>query len=309
MIVYDFEIFMYDWLVVFKDLSTKTYKVIVNDSDEFKTYVSTNIKKMFVGYNNKQFDDIILNGIFSDVDPYTTMTFLMNVENKYDAYKTLQIKQMPLISIDLMQDILGMSLKQGEGYMNLSVEECSIPFNLERKLTEEEIQTVLTYCYHDVDSTEELLNKRQDYVKAKLDLIKLFNLPLTSVSKTNAGLCATVLEAKYTQHDDELIYEMPDNIQINNPVYRTILSLYNVEKLDYTKTMKVNIAGIEHTLAYGGIHGAIKNFIYEGEMWHIDVSSYYPSLMIKYNYHSRNIKDPQKFVDIYNTRIKAKKEV
>lgn len=298
---------MYNWMVVFKDLSNNTYKIIVDNTEEFKEYVTDNISKMFVGYNNKQFDDIILCGIFSGVDPYTTMTVLMNIENKYDAYKVLEIKQLPLVSIDLMQDVLGMSLKQAEGYMNLSVEECSIPFNLERILLPNEIDEVLDYCKHDVDSTEELLKARFKYVKSKLDVIKMFKLPSSYVSKTNAGLCSAVLSARYVKRDDELTYDMPDTVIINNPNYKPVLDLYNKKELDYTKTLTIKIAGIEHKLAYGGIHGAIKNFFYEGEMWHIDVNSYYPSLMIKYNYHSRNIKDPQRFVDIYNTRIKAKK--
>lgn len=308
MIVYDFEIFMYDHLVVFKDLSNGTYKIIQNNVDDIKEYVNKNIDKMFVGYNNKQFDDIVLAGVFGDVDPYTTMTALMNTENKYEVYKLLGIKKLPIISVDLMQDVLGMSLKQAEGYMKLPVDECTVPFNIERKLTSEEMELVIKYCKHDVDSTAELLKYRTNYVKSKLDIIKMFNLPISSVSKTNAGLCAAVLEAKYVKRDDELKYDMPSTVIINNPAYKKILDLYNVKELDYTKTMKINIAGIEHTLAYGGIHAAIKNFHYEGEMWHIDVNSYYPSLMIKYNYHSRNIKDPQKFIDIYDTRIKAKKE-
>lgn len=34
--------------------------------------------------------------------------------------------------------------------------------------------------------------------------------------------------------------------------------------------------------------------------------AYYPSLMIRYGYHSRNIHNPQKFVDIYHTRLEYK---
>lgn len=41
-----------------------------------------------------------------------------------------------------------------------------------------------------------------------------------------------------------------------------------------------------------------------------DVGSYYPSIMIRYKYMSRNIKDPKKFEEIRNTRLtyKAKKD-
>lgn len=307
MLVYDFEIFMYNWLVVFKDLSTNEYKIIIDNEKELKEYVNNNITKMFVGYNNKQFDDIVLSGIFSSIDPYTTMIALMNSENKYSVYKSLGIKQLPIISVDLMQDVLGMSLKQAEGYMNLPVDECSIPFNLDRKLTEEEIKEVIKYCKHDVDATESLLAARKKYVKTKLDLIKLFNLDISNISKTNAGLCGKILNATLKEHNDELQYDITNTINIKNLGYKHILGLYNNGPLDYTKELKVNLAGIEHKFAYGGLHAAKENFFYEGEMWDSDVTSFYPSMMIEYNFHSRNIKDPSMFTNIYNERVRAKK--
>jgi DNA polymerase elongation subunit (family B) len=295
-------------MVVFKELPSGEYVNIVDNVEELKDYITNHINnKIFVGYNNKQFDDIVTAGVFSGIEPYTTATALMATENKYSVYKALGIKQLPMMSVDLMQDILGMSLKQAEGYMNLSVEECSIPFDIERPLTPEEIEIVLKYCKHDVDSTEELLSKRKDYVGSKLTLIKMFNLPLTDISKTNSNLCSTVLNADRKKHDDELIYDIIPQIKINNPVYKKVLDLYVGHELDYTKTMKLNICGLEHKLAYGGIHAAKENFIYEGEMWDSDVTSFYPSMMIKYNFHSRNIKDSSMYKNIYDERVKAKK--
>lgn len=308
MIAYDFEVFVYDWLVVFKDIATNETNIIINDDKKLKEFYDKHQNNVFVGYNNKSYDDIIFRGILSGVDPYTTNVTLMSLEEKYKAYKLLNIKQFPLISVDLMQDILGMSLKQGEGYMKLNVDECTIPFNIERPLTEEEIQEVVKYCCHDVDATVSLLEARADYVNTKLELIKLFHLKMNDLSCTNAQLCAKVLEAKRQEHDDELYYDMPDTVVIDNPTYRQILDLYVGVTLDYTKIMTLDICGVSHTLAYGGIHAGRKNFSYVGEMWHIDVNSYYPSLMIRYGFHSRNIKDPERFVEIYHDRIKAKKE-
>ena len=51
----------------------------------------------------------------------------------------------------------------------------------------------------------------------------------------------------------------------------------------------------------------LENFQYIGEMWQIDAASYYPTLMIQYNYMSRNLKDSSKFEEIYKDRIAAKK--
>ena len=291
---------------MFKDLTNQTRTIIVDNKEELTEFYLENQNKIFVGYNNKDYDDYIFRAIMSGVDPYTMTVALFNCDNKFSLYKTFDIKQVPLISVDLMQDILGMSLKQGEGYMNLSVDECSVPFDLDRKLTKDEIDEVITYCCHDVDATEALLHVREQYVKSKLDIIKLFKLPISAISKTNAGLCALVLNATKKEHNDELKYDIIPEIQINNPVYKQVLELYTSGDLDYTKTMNVDVCGVPHKFAYGGLHSARENFVYEGEMWNLDVTSYYPSMMIQYNFHSRNIKDPKVYENIYNERVRAK---
>ena len=307
MFVFDFEVFMYDWLVVFKDVQTKEYITIINDVDALQKFHDKNKNKIFFGYNSKNFDNIIYDAILSGADPYAVMLMLFKETPLPTIYKTFKMKYYRPNTFDLMQDILGMSLKEAEGYMGMSVEESTVDFNIERKLTEQEIKDVLKYCIHDVDATEKLITYRQGYIRSKMNVCKLFNLPLTCLDKTNASLSALILEAKKTDYDDELIYDLPDEVILNNPEYRKILNLYVGRELNYKEKLKINIAGVPHILAYGGIHGAIENFEYQGELWQIDAASYYPTLMIQYNYVSRNLKDISKYAELYHTRIAAKK--
>ena len=307
MFVFDFEVFMYDWLVVFKDVQTKEYITIINDIDALQKFHDKNKNKIFFGYNSKNFDNIIYDAILSGADPYAVMLMLFKETPLPTIYKTFKMKYYRPNTFDLMQDILGMSLKEAEGYMGMSVEESTVDFNIERKLTEQEIKDVLKYCIHDVDATEKLITYRQGYIRSKMNVCKLFNLPLTCLDKTNASLSALILEAKKTDYDDELIYDLPDEVILNNPEYRKILNLYVGRELNYKEKLKINIAGVPHILAYGGIHGAIENFEYQGELWQIDAASYYPTLMIQYNYVSRNLKDISKYAELYHTRIAAKK--
>ena len=51
-IVFDFEVFKHDFLVVFKQLG-KTHEVFVNDYDGIKNYFNAHQKDVFVGYNNR----------------------------------------------------------------------------------------------------------------------------------------------------------------------------------------------------------------------------------------------------------------
>ena len=176
MLIFDFEVFMYDWLVIFKDVASQEYTIIINNKEELQNFYEKNKKKIWIGYNSKSYDNTILAGILSNVDPYTISTMIIKETPIYSIYKLLQIKKLELISMDLMQDVLGMSLKEAEGYMNMSVEESSIPFDIERKLTENEIKETIKYCKHDVDANEQLLHYRESYISAKMNLCKLFNI-------------------------------------------------------------------------------------------------------------------------------------
>ena len=292
---------MYDWLVVFKDVSTKEYTVIVNDKDKLQKFIDDHKHKIFFGYNNKAFDNIILSAILSGADPYSVMLLLFKKVPVFSIYKTLGITQINIINFDLMQDILGMSLKEAEGFMKMSIEESSVPFDLDRKMTDKELEETIFYCKHDVDSTIEFLHIREEYVKTKMDLIKMFNLSISDLSCTNATLCAKILQAQRKDRDDEFIYDIPDTIEICNPNYYKAIAFYCAGELDYKKTLKLTIGGIEHKLAYGGLHAARENFFYIGEMWNIDVISYYPSMMIRYNFLSRNCAGGiAKFKEIYH---------
>ena len=307
MFVFDCEVFKYNWLFVFKKVSTGEYTIILDDEDELRNFYESNQKALFIGFNNKAYDNIIFKGILSKVDPAEITRMIIGGKQRYLVQKALGIKEFKLTTMDLMQDILGMSLKEAEGYMCMSIEESDVDFEIDRPLTKEEIEKTIFYCKHDVDATEKLLEKRSGYIKSKLNLVKMFNLNPSNLEATNAKLCSTVLEATRKSHDDELIYDLPSELVLNKQEYKDILKLYTNGPLDYTKKIKVDVGGVTHLFAYGGLHGAIENFFYKGEMWQIDAASYYPTLMIQYNYMSRNLKNPRKFKEIYDDRIAAKK--
>jgi DNA polymerase len=54
------------------------------------------------------------------------------------------------------------------------------------------------------------------------------------------------------------------------------------------------------------MHGAISKYHGEGFFLNVDVASYYPALMIEYDFGSRNISNPRKFREIRDLRIDLK---
>ena len=106
MIVYDFEVFRYDWLVVFKTLSDQKYTIIHNNRNELEEFYNKNKNNLFVGYNNKHYDDLILKGILSKADPYVISKLILSGESQYRIMKALKIENININSFDLMQDII-----------------------------------------------------------------------------------------------------------------------------------------------------------------------------------------------------------
>ena len=78
MIGFDFEVFKFDWLVVFKDLINDQYTIIKNNKEELKKYLDKNKNSLFIGYNNANYDNYILKSILLDIDPYYVSSIIIN---------------------------------------------------------------------------------------------------------------------------------------------------------------------------------------------------------------------------------------
>lgn len=309
MLVLDFEVFKYDWLVVIKDVTTGHYIKIHNDVAKLREIHAKFKDKLFVGFNSKRYDEIIFKVILLGGDPYYASNVIIEEENPLKLYSLFDLTSIKLYCIDLSQDAMKGSLKEFEGYLGLSIEESGIPFNIQRPLTTEEVKKTFDYCVFDVDATASLLKHRLEAVGTKLRLILEFGLDRSFVNKTNAQLVSKILGARKKTYDDELTpFDLSKlNINIEN---KDIIDFYTKTDLDYSKTMKLSIAGVDHVLAYGGLHGALENFSYRGEIWLIDVASYYPAMMIHYDYLSRGIPEDnrERFKNMFYDRLKLKKE-
>lgn len=191
--------------------------------------------------------------------------------------------------------------------MGNDIRETTVPFDIDRKLTPSELKEVIFYCNHDVEQTMEVFINRIEEFEAYMGLIKNFKLPLKYISKTKAQLSAIILGASKRERDDEFEITIVPTIKINK--YREILNWYkNPLNRDYKKSLEIEIAEVPHVFGWGGLHGARDKYFGEGIFINSDVGSFYPSLMIEYDFLSRNVRDKSKFKEIYDYRMKLKKE-
>ncbi len=302
---YDFEVFSKDWLVVIINPIEKTKNVLVNDVDSLKAYYEAHKNEIWIGYNTRHYDQYILKGILAGFNPKEINDYII-VENKKGYTFSNLLKKFPLNNYDVFHAATDRGLKTHEGFMGNDIKESSVPFDIDRKLNGKELAETIKYCTHDVEQTIEVFLQRKNEFDARMNLIKMFNMGLSAINKTDAQLTAIVLDARRQSHNDEFDIEFPPTLRVNK--YKEIVDWYkNPINLDYKKSLEINVAGVPHIFAWGGIHGAIPQYCGEGIFINMDVTSYYPSMMIRYNWLSRNVKDPKKFEEIYHQRVAYKK--
>lgn len=320
MLFYDFEVFRYDWLVVIMDMAAKKEIVIVNDKAALEKLYREKVNDIWVGFNSRGYDQWILKGILCGFDPKKINDYIIVRGQPGWKFSSL-FRNYPLNNYDVMANI-DRGLKVFEGFMGNNIKETSVPFDIPRKLTDEEIADTIKYCKHDVQQTVEVFLKRKEDFEAHLGLVKLAcqgkGLDMSLISKTKPQLSAIILEATQQYRDDEFDIDFPDTLRIEK--YTAVLDWYrNPENRCYYKhepgkktpkktQLEIMVAGCPHQFGWGGVHGALEKYHGEGYYLMADVASLYPSLMIRYNLHSRNMKDPKKYEEIYRTRLKLKAE-
>ena len=298
--IYDFEVFKYDWLVVIVNPIEKEEIVIVNDPEKLKKIYNERKNEIWVGYNSRHYDSFIMSAILTDRNPKSVNDAIIEGDR-------WPIRKVQLYDYDV-KNALDPSLKTFEGYMGESIKESSIPFDINRKLTAAEIAETVEYCRHDVANTLKIFIERKADFDAHVGMIKMFDLPMSYISKTKVQLAAVVLEAEQKQwREDEFDLIFPENLRIEK--YKRCVDFYkDVKNYDYKKRLEIDIAGVPHVLGWGGLHGALEKYSGEGLYINVDVASYYPSLMIKNGYVSRNMKHPKKYEELYDLRLKYKAE-
>lgn len=310
-LIFDFEVFRYDWLFVAMDLETQNYIIIENDRDKMIEFYNNNINNIWVGYNCKNYDKYILQAIINGVSPKLVNDHIINGGNGWELFRD----RLDINLYDTM--IMGKSLKQLESYFGVDIRESEIDFNLDRPLTDTERASNIKYCKSDVYNTALVFMHNKQEFEAQIGLIKLSCSSLSDLSKTKAQLSAKILEAKplpVQLLQQEWAFEYNQCVKDYNYKHKDVLQFFDSlrESKDPKAKYECELYGVPHTFALGGLHGAIPNYIHSVNtkeyIVHIDVASYYPHIMTEWGYLTRAVPSIQKFIDIMELRLKYKKE-
>jgi len=320
MIIADFETFKFDWLFYFLDTDKQQGYFIINDKEKLQKFYDQYKNEIMIFYNGSHFDKYILQGILAGFSAYDITQWIIRDGKQGWAYSKL-LNKFPITIFDVMQP--NKSLKQCEASLGMKIVESSVPFDIQRKLTKQELKQTLQYCKFDVFATMEVFLQDgfylspQDEFQSSISIIKEFNFPQWFMGKTKAQMGCAILNAnKRTLDDDEFDISTPDNIILGKyePIREWFLNPENhwyykdVEgrKTDEKNELVYDVAGEPHTFGFGGVHFSKSREIIDGELLMCDFGSLYPNIMVNYNLVSRGVPNPNKYKELLETRLKLK---
>jgi hypothetical protein len=328
--IYDIEVTSDDWIVVFRNPEYEDNHIVIhNDNYRLRAFLEQP-DIIIGGFNNKHYDDWVvmtmLNG-GSNIEVKKHNDFIIKERRNAWEFPFIQYQKKPFKSFDLKDDLpRDLSLKAIEGNLKLPIVESSISFDIDRKLTPEELEEVIRYCKYDVDSTVKLYQERKEnYIDAKALISDMYGLDKSEgIGLTNAKLCARILGAKPKKFDDERDYVIPDNIDIDL-IPKIVLyffmqirdksipdtKLFGAGKGSKGMTLELWIrtsyGSCPVTYAWGGVHGAKPSIVVEETEDRViinqDVASLYPNSMLNFGYCSRAMEDPEAYRKLVEKRL------
>lgn len=352
-IVYDIEIFPNVFHCTCKDTETnKLYffeisnrKNQLTELVDFFFFKNTG-DKMFCGYNNKHYDDVIINYLIDFYYKMDSLSYLKICNSLFNLSSTIVTSEEGdtskfkrwkyakyFYSMDLLTMLFSSKLRVGLKEMQVTmhyknVEEYSGDFS--QFLPDSEIDNMIEYNINDVESTTELLNRLKDDVQLRLFIEKEYGIDALSMDSVKFG--ETLLLKKYceeTKLSEQYVKTLRSPmdyiplkdvilpfISYKNPKLQDVLEdmksqvVYSKERKGYEK--KFVLSNVRYSIGVGGIHSLHTPRIFvpnDNEfIGHSDVASMYPSFIIKYKWIPRHLGKEfwQVYSQIYKERIEAK---
>ena len=283
----------------------------INDKDASASMLKRLRKGIYdvYGFNNHNYDDFVLVDVLTNQPVEVTK----KQSDKYITKKYTK-KEWPadLVTWDLRDQLLSVSLKKYESMRGLSVKESSVPFNKSDEFNAAELEEVIRYNVQDLRSTLSLFNTRNDdahgnYLDNKRMLVEHYG---TGYSYRYSN---TTITSMYLMGNDRLKNlepEAPKIVGVGDDIARFLHHINEVNPMivDAPKSLKASLTKkyaptsltLERfnnvfTFGSGGLHSAVghlkttktgkKEPVYDlvdtTDVYQLDVTSMFPNIMIR----------------------------
>lgn len=247
------------------------------------------------------------------------------------ADKKFNLGYLKVTHIDLQEPAPGVMVslkKYGARLHSQKIQD--LPYAFDKYLTQEEHEENKKYNINDLDTTIDLYN----YIKTEIDIryVMSDNYKMDLMSKGGAQIAESVLIQELNKKNVTvekfkapkgyiMKYNPPECLAFSSDNLNEFLNNIIDEEFKLSKgkvvlpkwmTVPQEIHGFKVKLGIGGIHSQEKKLVAIADEDYVirncDVGSYYPNLMMAYNYYPKNI--GKQFLNIFSTiyqdRMKAK---
>lgn len=334
--IYDLETYRNYFCAGFEDYKTgerRSFEISQwkDESQELRDFIFSR-RWYLVGYNNRGFDDPILNYILYNKTVTAEKLYeiaqmiIREQRKKPHGYEYRQFKKRyvyntnPYHSIDLMtlhaSKALRVSLKEMEVSMCWHKVQ-DLPYPFDKVLTRQEADEVAEYNFNDIGATRRLCELKDSDIAMRIGVKKKFGLDCLSDDPVRVGvnLFADMYEEKVGDDSfrDKRTYResidlgecILDKVQFKSDEFNELLIGLKNTTITETKgslNYSVLYGGVKHDYGTGGIHSKDKPGIVVPPKDYVfmdaDVGSLYPSLWIEYGWSPEHLR-ADVFIPLY----------
>lgn len=278
--IYDIETFPNFFCIVFKyDTESKHFELSLrkNQIKELKDFLS-NLSGL-IGYNNLSYDYPILDIILKTKNEYITNDFLYNksqeiINSEYSNIKNPLIPQLDLFLIHHYNNpARACSLKWLEFSLRWQKVQ-DLPLKFDQNVPIERFDDIITYCYNDVNFTNELYLKSKNNIEFRSNMSKKLNHNVMNYSDVKIGeyinqitYCGLSGKNYYDFKDDRTYWKsfklehiIPKDITFKSKIFNDFFDSIKNESfgLEEDFTRIIELPNISIKFAKGGLHSEDK---------------------------------------------------
>ena len=309
-------------------------------------FVNADSKYLMCGYNNHYYDDVIINYLIDYCERMKNMHYLRICDSLFNLSQTIvnsedgdinKFKRWKyahyFYSMDILMMLYSKKLRVGLKSMQVTMHYYNVQEyegDFEKPISESDIDAMIGYNINDVDSTATLLERCKPDVDLRLFIEKEYGIDALSMDGVKFG--ETLLLKKYCEQtglSPSVVKQMRSPmdwiplkdvilpiIKFKNPKFQAILEDMKKQVVSFKERKsygkKFVISGTCYSMGIGGIHSINTPRIYKPKddelIYHSDVTSMYPSLLITKGFGPRHLGKEflATYTDIYHERVEAK---
>lgn len=299
---YDIETLKYHTVIVFMNEDKEVIKIMHNDFAGLKDIIDNHI---LIGYNNVFFDDKILTLIMNGIrKPEAIQRYSQRII--FDDYKMYADRSIKSFDVFKALSPDKPSLKKVEANLGLKIVESAIPFDIDRELSQDELQELIDYCIYDVASTIDSFNQVTDrsgnIVRDTFEIKKML-IDLVGEGKHHYGNSFFI----------DKMYPLPDKWISHRIPAELINDIENEEVRNFFKTLGkelvIDYLDNKITFAKGGLHSVSNELTGKllDDVIILDVGGMYAKTLINYKILGDKTKEFEEMVEHRNV-LKAQKD-